>query len=446
LTPLARPSTVALALVVAIAACAALAPIARAGWGRPFEFAPPGSLDTIPAQIGFSGAGAVAAAFGVGNIDDAALSDAFLTVRSARGAVGRPARVPGAQQVLSLAFDGSSVELLTGTSPTGWACCSSAQAIAVTGRGAFGRARTIVSGLAGATLGQLVTLAAGRMLAAVSTGTGVWATQSARANRFAATHRLTAPGDVPASLAASSLGGDNSILAWTAARGRAFGAVPQSIFTAAGTKLSGPRRGHVALTVSPGRRIDELGLGSEANVPTVAWIESWFDARGAFHSEAKVADLTPRPGVRTLSLPGQLASGLDFVSGAAGDQAATWKVCRGTGSCTLEVSLRRPGAGFAAPASLGSIDASQTPAVAVGRSGEVLVGWVRFGHPVAAVASPLSARFGAARVLSRTTYAADLTVTFGPAREAIVAWTQGTFAPSVVGDAYQGAQVPATAG
>jgi len=424
------------ATTIALAGAAALAPAAQAGWGPRFQFAAPGSLDTIPAQLGFSAAGAAAAAFGVGDIDNPSQSQALVTLRSSRGAVGTPLPVPGAQQVLDLGFDGSSLELLTGTSPVGLACCSTAQAIQLTRQGQFMRARTLVSGLVGATLGQLVTLAGGRMVAAISSGNGVWASQSVTGNRFAATHRLTGPAQLPESLAATSLGGDASIVAWTAAA--AVRAPTQSIFVATGSKLSGPRRARAALTVPAGHQIDELGLASNASTPTAAWIESWFDRRGDFHAEARVADLTARPLVRALSNPNQVASGLAVAANAVGDQAAAWKVCARNGSCTLDAALRRPRASFGAPLSLGRIDASQTPALAVGASGEVLLGWVRLGHPVVAPSSPRSVRFGAARVLSPTVYAADLTLAFGPAREAIAAWTQGTLAPSVVADAYVG--------
>jgi hypothetical protein len=67
----------------------------------------------------------------------------------------------------------------------------------------------------------------------------------------------------------------------------------------------------------------------------------------------------------------------------------------------------------------------------------VSVGWVRGGHPVAAVGAASSGRFGSARVLSASTFALDLTVAFGPRREALVAWTQGTLNPSVVAAAYR---------
>jgi hypothetical protein len=429
-------------LILAVFISAALAPAAQAGWGPRFQLAAPGGLDTIPAQVAFSAAGAAAASFGVTDLDNPAVSNAFVTLRSPGGAVGTPLHVPGAQQILSLTFDGSSVELLTGTSPAGLACCSAAQAVQLTNRGRFMRARTLVSGLVGDSLGQLVTLAGGRMVAAIASGNGVWAAQSVNGNRFAAAHRLTAAQGPPESLAATSLGSDKSVLAWTAAP--APRALAQSIFIATDTKLSGPRRARVALTVPAGHRIDQLGLAANSSIPTVAWIESWFDRRGGYHSEARVADLTTRPLVRTLSRADQVVSGLAFAADAVGDQAVAWKVCPTLGSCTLQAALRRPGASFAAPASLGPIDPSQTPALAVGPSGQVLLGWVRLGHPVVAVSPPVpaashrSARLGAPRVLSATLYAADLTLAFGPAREAIAVWTQGTLAPSVVGDAYAG--------
>lgn len=429
------------ALSLTIAVSAALAPAAQAGWGPRFQLAAPGGLDTIPAQVDLSATGAAATAFGVTNIDNPAASNAFVTLRSPGGAVGTPLHVPGAQQILGLTFDGSSVELLTGTSPAGLACCSSAQAVQLTNRGRFMRARTLVSGLVGDSVGQLVTLAGGRMVAAIASGNGVWAAQSVNGN-FAATHRLSAAQALPESLAAASLGSEQSVVAWTAAP--APRALARSVFIATGTNLSGPRRALVALTVPAGHQIDQLGVAANASTPTVAWIESWFDRRGGYHSAARVADLTTRPLVRTLSRATQVVSGLAFAADAGGEQAVAWKACPPLGSCTLQAALRRPGTSFAASGSLGPIDSSQTPALAVGAGGGALLGWVRRGHPVVAVSPPVpaashrSARFGAPRVLSATVYAADLTLAFGPAREAIAVWTQGTLAPSVVGDAYTG--------
>jgi hypothetical protein len=87
---------------------------------------------------------------------------------------------------------------------------------------------------------------------------------------------------------------------------------------------------------------------------------------------------------------------------------------------------------------LGSIDASEEPAAAVGPHGQVLVGWVRGGRPVAATAASAGGRFGAAATLSSTTFALDVTVAFGARGAGLAAWTQGTLNPSVVGAAYSG--------
>jgi hypothetical protein len=76
--------------------------------------------------------------------------------------------------------------------------------------------------------------------------------------------------------------------------------------------------------------------------------------------------------------------------------------------------------------------------VAVGAHGQVLVGWVRAGKPVAASAASAGGRFGGPVTLSSTTFALDLTVGFGSAGTGMAAWTQGTLNPSVVGAAYTG--------
>jgi hypothetical protein len=86
--------------------------------------------------------------------------------------------------------------------------------------------------------------------------------------------------------------------------------------------------------------------------------------------------------------------------------------------------------------SLGSIDPAQTPALSVSPHGQVVVGWVRAGQPVAVVGPARSGNFGAVRVLSPSVYALDETVAYGPSG-ALAAWTQGTLHPSVVGAAYR---------
>ena len=426
------------ALALTIAGFAGFAaPAAQASWSKPFELVKPGSLDLIGPRLAFSPRGVAAAAFGVEDVDTPGVSQGYVATRSASGAIGPALPIGNARQVLALSYDGPALELLTATSPAAMTCCSAVQAVRLTTAGSLQRPRTLLSGLTGVTEGQLLTLGDGAMLAALGTERGVWVVQSARSNRFGAPHRLTAAGEMPQTLAAAGLGGQSTVVAWTAA-GSAQGADPRSIYYAAGSRLGPPHRVRTLLTVPVGHRIDELEVARRGSGATAAWVQSWFDRRGSFHSEIDVADFTGRPVIRRLSALDQAASGLTIAADAGGDQGVAWKSCRGNGSCTAQAAVRRPSSDFGRPRGLGRVDAAQTPALAVGPRGQVIVGWVRGGHPVASAGSARTGLPGAAQVLSRTTYALDLTVGFGAFHGALAAWSQGTLNPSLVGAAYTG--------
>lgn len=440
---LARTSALALAVAVwgaLAAAAAAVAPAAaQAGWGRPFALTPPGSLDLIPTQLAFSPRGAAAAGFGTEDVDTPGSAQAYVTIRAAGGALSSPFTVAGARQILALAYDASGLELLTGSSPGGMTCCSAAAFVRLSGQGSLERPRTLVSGLTGATQGRLLKLGNGALLAAVATERGVWVVQSSSADRFGAQHRLTAAREMPETMDAAWLGGQSTIVAWTAGTGLSGTADPRTISYATGSRSGPPRRVRTLLTVPPGHRIDELGVARRGSGATAAWVQSWYDRRGSFHSELDTADIAARPAVRRLSSLGQAASGLTIAADAAGDQGVAWKSCRPGGGCTAQATGRGPArAGFGAAHSFGPVDSSQTPALAVGPHGQVVVGWVRSGHPVAAVGSAPGPRFGPVRVLSNTVYALDETVGVGAVGGPLAAWSQGTLNPSVVGAAYTG--------
>jgi hypothetical protein len=114
---------------------------------------------------------------------------------------------------------------------------------------------------------------------------------------------------------------------------------------------------------------------------------------------------------------------------------AAWQSCTAQAACQTQVDGRGAQGSFGPVRALGAIDASQAPAVAVGARGQVLVGWVRGGHPVVATASSAGRRLGAPVTLSATTFALDLTVGVGAQGAGLAAWTQGTLNPSVVGAA-----------
>ncbi len=415
---------------------------AQAKWGPPFEFAKPGTLDVVAPVLAVSGSGAAAAAFGIQDVDTPGVSQGYVALRPAHGAAGGvggvPIQISGSQRILAATYDGGSLELLTGAAPGKQTCCSSAQAVQVSAGGGVARPRTLVSGLAGATQGQLLTLKNGAMVGAVATERGVWVVQSSKANRFGGPHLLTHGGQMPETLDAAWLGGESTIVAWTSSRGVAGEAAPRSISYALGARTHAPRGVKTAVTVPAGHRIDELGVAARQGGATAAWVESWYDKSGAYHSLVRAMDIAPHATVRNLSPAKRLASGLSFAGDVGGDQAVAWESCTGQAACQTQVSGRGAKGSFGPVRTLGAIDASQEPALAVGAHGKVLVGWVRGGTPVAATATSAGGRFGAAVTLSHTTFALDLTVGFGSGGAGAAAWTQGTLNPSVVGAADSG--------
>jgi len=419
---------------------AGLPAAAQAKWSAPFEFSKPGTLDVAPPVLAISGSGAAAAAFGIQDVDAPGVSQGYVSLRTAHGGGSSqaPIAIPGSQQILDAAYDGGSLELLTGTARSDQTCCSSAQAVQIGAGGAVAHGRTLVGGLAGATQGRLLTLKNGAMLAAVATERGVWVIQSAKADRFGRQHLLTRGGQMPETLDAAWLGAENTIVAWTSAKGVAGQAAPRTISYALGAKTHAPRAVKAAVTVPAGHRIDELGVAARQGGATAAWIESWYDKSGAYHSRVRAMDIAPHAAVRDLSPANRLASGLSLAGDVAGDQEVAWESCTGQAACVTQADGRGAKGSFGAVRTLGAIDASEEPSAAVGPKGQVLVGWVRAGKPVAATASSAGGRFGGPASLSSTTFALDVTVGFGAGGDGMAAWTQGTLNPSVVGAAYSG--------
>ena len=409
------------------------APAAQATWSRPFLFAEPGTLDAAPPQLAFSSTGASAAAFGLSDVDTPGSQHAWLTTRSAGGRVAGPSRIGGAAQILALSYTGATLQLLVGSSPATLDCCSTAQAVAVhTGSGAPrpGRPRVLVGGLAGQTTGRLLTLGGGRMLAVVATERGVWVSQSARGDRFGPGHLISSRGQEPEAMDAASLGGESSTVAWTAGTGLLAASDPRTIYVSTGSRSGPPRRAHVALTVAPGHRVDELSVARRGSGRTLVWIESWYDRAGAYHSQVRTADITGRPRARSLSGSTRLVSGLTAAADSAGDQGVAWQSCTADAACTVQ-AVGRPARGrFGSVRTLGGVDATEPPSLAISPTGQIVIGWVRGGHPVASVG------FGAPSVLSPTRYATAIDVAYGPRRVALAAWVGNTLHPQIAGAAY----------
>jgi hypothetical protein len=420
------PSCVALALGASPA-------VAASGWGKPFQFQKPGTTDAIAPQLTYGSGGAATAAFGTLDVDTPGSAQAQYAQRTPGGKVGPVRDVPGARRILALSYDGTSPELLAGISGRRQDCCSAVEAIRVGPGGKPQKPRRLVRNLAGFTQGSLLTLAGGRMVAAVATERGVWVSQSSKSDQFAGVHRISPNKAVPVSMDAAWLGGAGSAVAWTAASGNYTGAImPTRIWVAQGTASHAPSGAKVKITVPSGHRIDQVALGSGKSGPTVAWIESWYDPMGAYHSRVEVSDIgSGKPSPRPLSPDGRIASGLSLVSDADGDQGAVWESCKVGGTCTVQGAGRPSGSSFSGLKTLGAIDPGQQPSLAMSPSGQLLAGWTRGGHPVASIG------FGKATVLSKTTYAYAVNVAYGPRRTALAAWDQGTLNPSVVAAEYR---------
>jgi hypothetical protein len=198
-----------------------------------------------------------------------------------------------------------------------------------------------------------------------------------------------------------------------------------------------PGAGSAAVRVPAGHAVDELALAPGDRHASVAWIESWFDSQGQFESEPVIADLGRRPVARGLQVANEPASSLTFSGNRHGDEVIAWKTCDSTNACAVRAAIRRAGRRFGAPSLLGPIDASQSPAAAIGPAGDALVGWIDAGHVVAATHPLRSSGFSRPRRVSSTNGAADLTVGFNRVGDALAVWTQGTGAPSVIGAAYR---------
>jgi hypothetical protein len=424
----------AAALALLAATFAAAAPAASAGWSRPFRFAQPFSLDVTAPRLTFSPSGTAAVAFGVEDADNSANSTARTAWRSAGGTLYAPRRVPKAQRVLDLAFSSDGLMMLTGESPSDQACCSSAGIARMPTAHSFRQSLTLIRGLAGATEGQLLSFS-GRLLAAVATERGVWVAQTYSGERFGPVHQLAARAVRPQELQAAALNGGGTVVVWSATDRSSK--VPRRVYLANGTVHSAPGGAHALLSVRNGHGIDELALTDGAGGPTVAWIESWYDRGGAYHSQVALADVSHPRQSKIFAISSTIASGLSFASDSAGDQLLTWRTCTWSVRCTVRVAVRRAGSRFAGPFRLGTLDAAGMPVAALGPHGDGLIGWIADGHVLASPLPAGSTRPQSAQIVSSTNYAADLTLAFSPSDYAIATWSQGTLAPDVMGAAYR---------
>jgi hypothetical protein len=418
---------VALALILPASSLAAT-------WSRPFVVSSPQSLDIIPSMIGFSSTGSAAIAYGVQNADQPSHSNGYVAVRSPGGGMSQARKVPSAQEVLGTAFDGSTVELLTANSGGGSSCCSSAMVQTLQGN-KFKSGPTLVRTLTGATLGALLPLAGTRLLAVIAGYHGVWVSLSPDGRKFTLVHELASGDTYTQAMAASLLHNGGSAVAWSS-DDTIPGDPPHQLVLAQGSSTTVPGKPRTVLTVADNHGIGQVAVAPGPSTATLAWIDSWSDKNHDFKAQVAVADAGRGFRPRDFSLPGEIAAGLAFAGDLNGDQELAWKGCQSDGSCRVRAVVRLVRGTFDSPQSLGQIDPSQDPAVAVGPNGTALIAWIRNGHVFAASRRAHSQLFSAPHEVSKASNASELTLAFGPAGQALATWSEGPLDPIVEGAVY----------
>jgi hypothetical protein len=421
-------------ILVGLLGLAAALPQAAAasGWERAFRLAGPETLDITAPRLAIAASGTVAVAYSRYDQDSPAKSQAYLVLRSPQGRVTGPRAVAGAQEVLDLSYSRSTLGVLFGGSERGKVCCSYARVGSVSG-GGLGRTQTVVDGLAGFSLGRLIALGSGRLLAAVATERGVWAAQSDSQGRFGPTRHLSDKRRSPWSLAATVLPSASTFIGWTQAAQQPGGPGPRSLTVAQGSASAGPRSGRTAFSVPAGHQLEEVALAPGRGTATAGWVESWFGSDRSYHSQAVVTDLAGRARGRAFPINGTVASGVTAAGDGSGENVVAWKACDRAAVCAVWAVFRRSGGRLSSPARLGSIDASQVPVAAIGARGRAVVGWVAGGHVLAAARGPSSHGFSAPQTVRTSSFAHDLTMAIAADGSIVAAWTEGTLHPSVVG-------------
>jgi hypothetical protein len=349
------------------------------------------------------------------------------------GLTGLGTLLPGAQQILALAYLGPQLEVLEGTTPPalGLGCCSRIEAVTTApGVGAPSAPRRVLRHLSGPTEVRLVGVGTG-LLAVIGNENGVWVAQAGASGTFRRAQRLAPFDPAPPAVAATAFGQNRWLAAWSTGAGTATGrAAPATIHVAIGGSHGITSR-RVQLTLPAGHVIDQLAAAADGSDTTVAFLESWYDRRGAFHARAEVEDLgQQRPLAQ--SAPGVLAAGLSLAAAPDAGEVLAWQACDpGSSDCSAQASVRAPGGAWSAPSDLGPVDAAEAPAVAETSTGTALVGRITRGDVWASGWATGESGFGDARRLSRGGGDSSLTLAAGPRGAAIAAWTSGIAAQSL---------------
>lgn len=414
-------------LAAAVIVASAIAPRAgAASWRAAVRLAGPVDLDATPFELAFSPGGQAAVGLGFVDSDRPAGSRASVALIGQAGTPIRTRAVPHTRQVLDVLWTGGSLQVLGGTSGGGLTCCTQIQTLTLGAHG-FGAPRSLIRGLSGLSVGRLVASGTGSE-AVFGAWNGVWAARAPRSGRYGAVHRLTATSASPQSLLAAPLHGGGTLVAFAQTPLRA-GTSPDSpaVMVSRGGATRLPPRPRTVQTFPTGTAIGPLALAPNPFAPALGWAEDAGDATGANSSEIVLATLgSPPLHPRTYSVSGQTASGLSGGADSSGDELFAWESCDAVPVCHVLAVSRGAHGRFGTARTLGTIDASAEPAVAVGARGAAVVGWVQDGHIEVVRRDSSARRFSAPARLAGPGPASQLKLAAGPSGRMLAVWAAGT--------------------
>jgi hypothetical protein len=413
---------------LAVSSLPAAAPAAAyAGWSRTVRLSAPAVQDELPPALTIAPGGSVFASAGWFRADVPSAGAAWV---SAVGPAGAPRIVPHAREVLGAGVFGGVLDLLAATAGHGRTCCGTVELLSLGPHG-FTTPRPLLADAGGRALGALIPAGRG-ILAAFGSPGGVWVAQARPGGHFGPVHRLTPSTEAAQTLSAAPLSRGRTLLAWTAGPQVVPGtATPASIMIAQGTATHVPGPARAMLTLPAGHAIAELALLGAPAAPAVAWVDDSSSDTGTPVSAVITASLADPARRTTFPSPG-IVSGLTGAADAHGDELLAWESCDPVPVCRVMTVSGTAGGGFGAPASLGTIDASSGPAVALSPRGAGEVGWISGGRVLVARRAGPSGRFGAPVRLAGDRSAANLTLAATPDGHVVAAWDDGLPAETVL--------------
>jgi hypothetical protein len=421
-------------------------------WNRPFGVLAPIASDLIAPLITVSAANAIAVGSGPTDEDAPASARAEVLTAGADDRFAKALAPASAQATLAAAYLGPRLVLLTGTSASDDACCSSASA-QVVDAGTLATPVPLAGGLEGATAAVLVPVRGG-LLAAVDNQAGITVGRSDATGNFSGIEQIVTAHPTPPLMAAGPLSDGGALIAFTApasAAQKVTGTTtsPGSSSTASGYDqprnrlieyaTAGPSGSpgavKLAVTVPAGRQIDALTVMPLGSGVTLGWTESWYVGNRylsqVFSDDLSSSGTGPQ---RTISAAASDAVGLSGAGSAAGGEVLSWQACDiGAGTCETEAVLRPPGGDWGAVLSLGSVDPTSFPVAAQSPAGQSVIGWITHGVVEGAVAESGASGFLPAVRVSRASDASVLALSFGAGTRAAAVWVQGTDVQKLVG-------------